>query len=322
MALFRDSWAVVRRSKASGCPDNKSTCHAEPRRTDPEELASALMFAGLGRRNLVIQWRDVSKPKRQGAVAAQRTGSRKDFAICFEEWLRARGLQDFLREDGYKQGWKVYKYIRKPVVESEEDWEPAFHGTWWYSVRLVLEAGVLLDSNDGDKGHDFWEPGVYCTPVLETARWYARPQILFADGVYHRIVYELRVNTSKRLRNRQRGGVQWVFKPDSVSLYGIWVQRNQPPAVGEERINSWDPKLEARPLGSKEVDATRNRRHLGRPVHQPFSDTEDEPGRGVFRSAFQRARGCRDGAGTSGGLRIGLRQRLETCKTWASEFCS
>ena len=246
----------------------------------PEEVKGALHHAAEAREDLVIQWREVCKPRRAGAVAAQRKGSRKDFASCFNDWLRARNLQDALAEVGYKDGWKIYRYLREPKVKSEENWEQAFHGTWWYSVWLVLASGVFLESNDRDKGHDFWEPGVYCSPLLSTARWYARPHILFADGVYHRIIFELRVNTEKRLRNRQRGGVQWVFKPDAVSLYGVWVQRNAPPVVGEERINNWDPKLEARPYDAVEVDATTNVLQTCRPVDQPFSDTEeDEPGR-------------------------------------------
>ena len=245
-----------------------------------EEVKGALHHAAEAREDLVIQWREVCKPRRAGAVAAQRKGSRKDFASCFNDWLRARNLHESLAEVGYKDGWKVYRYLKEPKVKSEENWEQAFHGTWWYSVWLVLDSGVFLESNDRDKGHDFWEPGVYCSPLLSTARWYARPHILFADGVYHRIIFELRVNTEKRLRNRQRGGVQWVFKPDAVSLYGLWVQRNAPPVVGEERINNWDPKLEARPFGAAEVDATTNVLQTARPEDQPFSDTEeDEPGR-------------------------------------------
>ena len=224
-----------------------------------EDVKGALQDAAEAREDLVIQWREVCKPRRAGAIAPKAKGSRKDFAPLFDEWLRARKLEDALMEDGFKDGWKIYRYLREPKVKyDEETWETAFHGTWWYSVWLVLHSGVFLESNDRDKGHDFWEPGVYCSPNLSTARWYARPHILFGDGVYHRIIFELRVNTEKRIRNRQRGGVQWVFKPDAVSLYAVWVQRNAPPANGEERINDWDPKLEARPPGEELVDVTVN----------------------------------------------------------------
>ena len=86
--------------------------------------------------------------------------------------------------------------------------EENFYGTWWYSVWQVLLSGVLLESNDYAKGHDFWEPGVYCTPLVSTAKWYARPHIVFVDGVYHCIMYELRVDPLKIKTERERGGVQ------------------------------------------------------------------------------------------------------------------
>jgi len=247
----------------------------------PEVVKQQLDEAAEARENLVIQWREVCKPRRAGAMGAKRRGSRKDFADLFQQWLIARNLNDALVPDRYEDGWKVYTYDRTPVVKSEEHWARAFHGTWWYAVWLVLESGVFLESNDRDRGHDFWEPGVYCSPNLSTARWYARPHILFGDGVYHRVIFELRVNEEKRIRNRQRGGVQWVFKPDAVSLHAVWVQRNAPPANGEERINDWDPKLEARPFGKSLVEATRSWRCSEETNHWDleFSDTEeDEPG--------------------------------------------
>lgn len=44
------------------------------------------------------------------------------------------------------------RYMKEPVVKSDENWETAYHGTWWYSVWLVLQSGVFLESNDRDKG--------------------------------------------------------------------------------------------------------------------------------------------------------------------------
>ena len=49
----------------------------------------------------------------------------------------------------------------------------------------------------------------------------------------------------------------------------------------EERINDWDPKLEARPFGKELIDATRSWRCSDETNHWDleFSDTEeDEPG--------------------------------------------
>ena len=62
--------------------------------------------------------------------------------------------------------WSVnLRYDRTPVVKSEEHWARAFHGTWWYSVWLVLESGVFLESNDRDKGRDDQGPGLAGLPV-------------------------------------------------------------------------------------------------------------------------------------------------------------
>jgi hypothetical protein len=134
----------------------------------------------------------------------------------------------------------------------------------------MLESGILLESNDHSLGHDFWEPGVYCTPKLETGRWYARPQILFQDEVFHRVVFELRVDPARRKKNRARGGIQWVFNSDAVSMYGLWVQVNAPPVKGEERVNEWDPALEALPPGEIMRDPIINDRQ------GPWPEVEDD----------------------------------------------
>ena len=95
--------------------------------------------------------------------------------------------------------------------------------------------------------------------------------------MYHRVIFELRVNTEKRIRNRQYGSQSVVFleaESDGMSLRGAvacsgyssrirclcrpfgcrgprptacwgargqWQKtRNAPPKNGEERINDWD----------------------------------------------------------------------------------
>ena len=180
-------------------------------------------LANQRRGNLVDQWRKVSKPRRQGAIPAMPRGSRVDFAPLFDQWLEVRNLGDVLERMEDQRGWYLYKYVHNPVVRAQDGWEVAYHGTWWYSVWGVLESGVLLESNDKSLGHDFWEPGVYCTPELQTARWYARPHVLFADGVYHRILFELRVDSARRKKYRKRGGVQWVFPSNVVALHAVWI---------------------------------------------------------------------------------------------------
>lgn len=239
------------------CDIERKVCVKRPRAEDAATVddgagscpvkSHASTICKESRENLVNQWREVSKPKRQGAVAAKPRGAKVDFPDLFEHWLEVRGLRDALERVDDERGWLVYRYKRLPVVEPSDSWEVAYHGTWWYSIWSILESGVMLESNDMAAGHDFWEPGVYVSPMLETARWYARPHQLFGDGVYHRVILDLLVDPERRKRSRQRGGVQWVFDCPAVALRGLRVQVNAPPANGEERVNEWDPQLEALP---------------------------------------------------------------------------
>lgn len=221
-----------------------------------ERLQAARVVARQGRdcrargnEALVNLWREVSKPRKGGAIPAMPPGCKVDSQPLFQEWLDRRGLTDALEYSGNQQGWDVYRYTRDPVVKSEPHWEQAFHGTWWYSVWLLLETGIFLESDDKGLGHDFWEPGTYCSPSLDTGLWYARPQVLFNDGVYHRIIFELRVNPERRRKNRARGGIQWVFPCGAVALHAVWIRSNAPPNNGEERVYGWEADLEALPPG-------------------------------------------------------------------------
>ena len=229
-------------------------------------------------RSLVNLWRDASLHKKQGAIKPLPTGSVLDFDPCFQEWLKARGLQDHLVRKPDQKGWHVYGYTKEPPkskagnkFSNTANWEQAFHGSWWYSVWMLLHSGLFLASDDRSLGHDYWEPGVYCTPNIDTGLWYARPQVMFGDGVFHRLVFELRVDISRRTKNRQRGGVQWVCPSDAVKLHAVWVRSNAPPAKGEERVNDWEPHLEAVPLavGENYPPATVN------PRTTPWEHTDD-----------------------------------------------
>merc|ERR1712151_1271574 len=41
----------------------------------------------------------------------------------------------------------------------------------------------------------------------------------------------------------------WAFPSAAIAIHAIWVRTNAPPTKGEERVNSWDPDLEAVPMG-------------------------------------------------------------------------
>lgn len=269
-ALVAKTSAAPARASARSAEGEEEETAAPDCSTLPALVAFQVKTAAKARQDLVEQWREVCKPRKQGGVAAQPRGAKVDFPPLFEEWLAARGLADALERQEDQRGWLVYRYKRQAVVASESNWEQAFHGTWWYPLWLILDSGVMLESNDKGLGHDFWEPGVYCTPNLETARWYARPHILFGDGTFHRVMLELRVDPEKRKRERQRGGVQWVFNTSAIAIHGVWIQVNSPPMKGEERVNEWDPLLEALPTSQNHQAAIIN------PRSGPWPDVEED----------------------------------------------
>mmetsp|Transcript_103120 Transcript_103120/g.292128 ORF Transcript_103120/g.292128 Transcript_103120/m.292128 type:complete len:288 (+) Transcript_103120:75-938(+) len=104
---------------------------------------------------------------------------------------------------------------------------------------------MLLESNDQQRGHEFWMPGVYCSPRLHTARQYARPHVLFGDGIYHRAVLELHVDIGQRRKERRKGGEQWIFPSEAVVITAVLVEVNAPPLKGEERLDAWVAEMEA-----------------------------------------------------------------------------
>eukprot|EP00971_Amphidinium_carterae_P067906 1344120-Amphidinium_carterae.3 len=61
----------------------------------------------------------------------------------------------------------------------------------------------------------------------------------------YRVVIELRVDPSKQLRTRKRGGEQWVFPSDGVAIVGVRFKCNAPPKKGEQRLDSWSTTSEA-----------------------------------------------------------------------------
>eukprot|EP00812_Abedinium_dasypus_P000569 NODE_1066_length_1253_cov_1.241235.p1 GENE.NODE_1066_length_1253_cov_1.241235~~NODE_1066_length_1253_cov_1.241235.p1 ORF type:complete len:244 (-),score=25.36 NODE_1066_length_1253_cov_1.241235:255-986(-) len=150
------------------------------------------------------------------------------FKPAFEQWLNERCIEDRLWfvetvEDrtgklsagsaGSKGFEHKYEYIRPltpplpACADIEQRWEPAYHGTLWYGLWNILSSGLLLESCSEEKGHDFTVAGVYSTPLLEKACYYALPQVLFNDNVYHQLVLELKVFVEERRMETPREAV-------------------------------------------------------------------------------------------------------------------
>ena len=119
---------------------------------------------------LISYWRLVAKPRRAGHIPAQPESATAAFGPLFQEWLRQRGLTSTLEATsvGDPHGWIQYRYtpLGDQAVRAGPRWEQAFHGSLWYSLWSTLESGVLLESDDRAKGHDYWMPGGLLLPGL------------------------------------------------------------------------------------------------------------------------------------------------------------
>ena len=90
--------------------------------------------------------------------------------------------------------------------------------------------------------------GVYCSPKLSTAWAYARPQVVFGEGAYRRVILQLRVSEVHRKKKRAKGGEQWIFESEDVRVHGVWVASS-----GDERPSHWDAQDEAVPPGRQQA---------------------------------------------------------------------
>lgn len=223
------------------------------------ELTQILQEVTKSLGNKVSCWREVAKPKRRESPEEAPDADSfisEYFQSSLKHWLTIRGVHSRLTRDESKdfvmdkRQWLFYSYHHPaPLIEPRSHWEVAFHGTWWCGLWLLLEHGILLESHDLNAGHEFWEPGVYCSPHKATAATYARPQPVFSDGVYHRVLLKVRFDRSKLLRERARGGGQLVVPSQGITIEGVFFGINTPPRKGEERLDEWDPTIEARPSG-------------------------------------------------------------------------
>ena len=81
----------------------------------------------------------------------------------------------------------------------------AWHGTLWYALRHIVDSGCLLESDSSMHADHrcLWKEGkvmkgVYDTPSKACATGYAILQSIFKDGIFHRVVLEVLVNTRKK----------------------------------------------------------------------------------------------------------------------------
>ena len=223
--------------------------------------------------SLVAHWREVSAPRRRRVPSPSwMPRFAEAFELLLSRWLESRDLKAVLQREPARDmcgdpgpNWLFYSIDAKTsfvtMGEPQEQggsWVRAWHGTWWYALWLILQSGFLLESSDLAAGHEFWIAGVYCTPNPKTAAQYARPHQVFGDDMYHRVMLEVRYDNTRLLKSRRRGGGQRVLPYLAVAITGVLFRPNSPPERGEERIDTWDPTLEAMPPATSRPEPTRS----------------------------------------------------------------
>ena len=125
----------------------------------------------------------------------------------------------------------------------------AYHGTWRYLLWGILESGGLHESYDPSQGHNFGnKPGVYTSPIIDTAMRYARPQALSGDCLYYKAYFPLQVDREKARFENPGNGTEWIFAAEDVFLHELHVRVNDPLIQGEGRLQGWESYLELNPL--------------------------------------------------------------------------
>lgn len=238
--------------------------------------------------NLFGKWRVASKPGGREPPPGPKCWCHAAICWChdshltvpLDRWLQAREMRDgrplsevlLRRTDGdlSNQGpdagsWLYYQFVGESTNQAREDWKNAFHGTWFYALWSILYEGYLQESSDLESGHEFWMPGVYCSPNVATARHYARAHNVFGDGLYHRVMLDVRYDGGRLKKERAKGGQQLVLPSPAISIAGVYFQADGTPDKGNERLDVWDPELEILPEEGRLRPLERVDRALQRP---------------------------------------------------------
>ena len=123
----------------------------------------------------------------------------------------------------------------------------------------TLSKGWINISRRGSQGHQACVgSGHYCAPNLEYARFYSRPQIVFDDNCYHRVMYRLACDENKVKSKRWISeGMEYITEEGNIILLAVMIKPNCPPVeFTEERFNDWNPALEIHPDGLEEHHPT------------------------------------------------------------------
>ena len=205
----------------------------------------------------------------------------QDAKMRIEGWFAERELMQFLTFKGTspmagqkvaqpnKVGagghWLVFQYehpTAQAATEALHPWSsPHFHGSPWYGAQNVLKCNRILPSASAALGHRNAHykgpPGVYTSPHMYTAMFYADAQVLFQDGVYFRVLYQVAVH-GREMWHKAAHGNQYVFPSENIRITHVWVQPYADIQKSEYVHVSWNPLLECieQPFSPRTTDVS------------------------------------------------------------------
>ena len=100
------------------------------------------------------------------------------------------------------KSWKNRAFLRE-LGTSTRPSLPRWHGFGFEENLCCMFPKKCMKSHEAGDGFMLCraaETARVMKLTLAVCRWYARPHILFGDGVYHRVIFELRVNEEVRIR--------------------------------------------------------------------------------------------------------------------------
>ena len=165
----------------------------------------------------------------------------------------------------------LYDYVaddteRKIKLLPPEHAFRAFHGTKAYNVWNISEEG-LRASCDASLGHDFHgNPGVFVAPTEAGADrcCYATPQNVFGNGVYLKFLFKVAIDT-REISHIDPQGRELVVNQGHVHIEQLSITVNPNIQAGENRLQGYEPDLEATPLRQPPVLNTVKSRPLKSP---------------------------------------------------------
>ena len=171
----------------------------------------------------------------------------------WREWLKLRRTARFFDEPVMKQGWMVYRFQNAAVEIDNESLSTMWHGTCPMGLWNTAFYGVLLPTQDADKGHRVNQKGgangVWLTSLLEDALRYSIPTTMFADHVYYRAIWKCSVDATEAIgsADSEFDVEHKSYMPDRVRLEELWILPNAPPNNDEACITVWEPLMEVLP---------------------------------------------------------------------------